>query len=136
MKYYNRPVILTEIVQELNSIPEMTDSYHYKIYGIIDPINNELFYIGCTKVNISERIMCHYREYSCSKKPRENKHEKLQEMIINGIKPKIKIFYLIKEKNLARNIEKYLIHFLINEKYSINLLNKINSINVNPLIDE
>jgi hypothetical protein len=131
--YAKENKIISELIYDLKQDQLLNDISLYKIYGIVNPLNNELFYIGCTKEPVYIRIYSHIREYACSPGDKPSKHEIIQNLISQNIKPIVLLMYSIEDKILARNIEKYLIHFSINNKHKVNLSNRINSKNINPL---
>jgi hypothetical protein len=104
----------------------------YKVYSLVDPTSREIFYIGCTKEEIHKRVYCHSVEVTCGPYVKVSKNEKLRELLDKEIEPIVEVMYFIKDKEIARIIEKHLIHFCSNNKYSVNLLNRINSFSVSP----
>lgn len=102
-------------------IPEFENNL-YKIYLMIDPKTNEVFYIGCTKCTIFLRMSNHYTDSFC----RRPVSIRLQDLASRRLIPKIKIVYQFEDKQKARIVEKYLIHFLSNNNLTFDLANTRN----------
>lgn len=88
---------------------EIYNSSMYKVYGLINPETNHLFYIGKTNDRMIRRLFEHYRVFSGSKR----KTEELKQLSLKGLVPKVKIYYLIENEKEAEIVEKYLINFLM-----------------------
>jgi hypothetical protein len=124
--------LLSEFLSELRCIELFNNTDYYKVYGIVNPINNELFYIGCTKVELYKRIYCHHKERSVfDDSAPVSKNKRIKALISIGVKPEVKVFYYIKDRKTALGVEKCLTHFLINNKLNVKLLNKANSLSIN-----
>jgi len=95
-----------------------------KIYGLIDPRDNTLFYIGCTIVRMHIRLSAHFNENTHM---RTVKKDILYDIVLNGYFPKVEIFYRIEDKYTARIIEKFITNFTIQNKYNSKLVNSIGS---------
>lgn len=93
----------------------------HKIYGLIDPRSNTIFYIGCTSIPMHERLYQHFVD-SGTFTP---KYKVLKSLLINDIYPEVKVFYFIDDKYTARIIEKYITNFLATNNYNIDLCNKV-----------
>lgn len=105
------------LIKELQKVDY---SDNYKVYGLIDPISNTLFYIGCTKAHMSLRLSQHYCELSFNRR----KNSILKKLIDFDLLPKIHIFFESDNKVIARNLEANLIKFLFDETLTIDLDNK------------
>lgn len=112
IKSFRKSVLYKEIVEN-----EAFNRRVNKIYGLINPKTNKLFYIGCTLPPIATRLMSHL---SCN--GNAAKRNELLEIISNDMCPKIKIFYEIENRGLALTIEAHLINF-VQLNTSINLHN-------------
>ena len=93
----------------------------HKIYCMIDPRDDSLFYIGCTSNCI------HYRYYThCTLRETKGVKKQLIDDIINsGLMPQIKVLYSFEDKYTGRMVEKCLINFLSINNHTINLKNRI-----------
>lgn len=112
-------------LNRLKRFPSFNSS-NYKIYGLFDPIDNSLFYIGCTKSPMHVRVSSHINDLSYWGHGRaKGKH--VSEMIQGDRFPIVVVFYSLKDKNEARMIEKYLINFTFNyvSDEKISLLNSV-----------
>lgn len=120
-------------LKKLKEIEAFNSRSFYKIYTLIDPVTMQIFYIGCTKEEIYKRVYLHSTENTVNKKEKISKNERLKNLLDNHIEPIVKVLYFIEDKKIARIVEKYLINFCSNNKYEINLLNRVNSFTVNPI---
>lgn len=120
-------------LEKLKKVDEWCSRDFYKIYLLIDPIDMSIFYIGCTKQEIFKRIYNHTTDHTCFRLNRTDKNRKINELLDSNIEPIVEVLYFIEDKKIARIVEKYLIHFCSNTKYSIRPLNRINSFTVNPV---
>jgi hypothetical protein len=91
-----------------------------KIYGLIDPRDNRLFYIGCSVVPMYKRLSQHMIEAQTIHK---KKREILHEIIEGGLFPIIHIFYKINDRYTARIIEKHITNFVITNNFNTDLVN-------------
>ena len=92
--------------------------FDYKVYGLIDPRDNTLFYIGCTKSLIYFRVYDHFvNNKPCSKR------DKLIKMLDDGVFPRVKVFYEFEDREYAHLVERYLINFISNNEFNFDLIN-------------
>jgi hypothetical protein len=126
--------IVFDFINELKENQEFNNTELYKIYGLINPINNELFYIGCSKNEIHSRIYQHYNSIDLDWNNKVTKKKTLIELQENNIIPIVNVFFYISDKKTAQNIEKHLISFLMNNTYNVNLLNTKYSIICNEIL--
>ena len=57
-----------------------------KIYGLVNPVSGEIFYIGCTRKTLASRLECHKRSSRRSKSPKARYIKWIQWM---GLQPDI-----------------------------------------------
>lgn len=90
------------------NIPMLTDNYY--VYALIDPRNNEPFYIGKGKNN---RALSHYSEKTLRKESNSKKRAKIKKLNKLGYQPLIE--YLeeeIEDETTAYNLEeKYILKY-------------------------
>lgn len=89
------------------------ENVHY-IYKLVNPINEEPFYIGKTN-NIRNRYLNHINSY---RKPLTPLHYYIRHLILHGIKPEIYIIMECKyhsdwEMDIITEMQKY--YFLYNQ---------------------
>lgn len=86
------------------------DELMYYVYGLIDPRNNQVFYIGKGK---DDRALSHFKESSLSTEGNTRKTAKIKKLISLGYSPMIEFYAQnIEDESLAYKIESSLI-----EKY-------------------
>lgn len=90
----------------------------YKIYALIEPSTNTIFYIGCTIAPLHIRMSQHILDFT-----NPGKTKILTNLIQNGSFPGVRILYKISDKTKAKIAEKYLTHFLKHNKLKIDLKN-------------
>jgi len=103
----------------------------FKLYGLIDPRNDELYYIGCTGSPMATRMSQHIALCDGS----DEKNKRIEELLNANIFPKVHVFYYFVSKEKARIAEKYITHFLANNKLKVNLSNKNGVINCSENIN-
>lgn len=121
MKNTSNKVSQNKEYQKLKSNTER-GSFLYKVYGLINPIDNTLFYIGCTKELIYFRVYNHFLEAKNT-----SKKKILHELLDVDLFPIVKVFYEFEDRELAYHTERYLTNFLSNYDFSINLTNILNT---------
>jgi len=98
----------------------------HKVYGMFDPRDDTLFYIGCTKVPMHTRFCQHL----CAYYTRRGilKTERVKCILKDNQFPYIKIFYTFEDKLKARIAEKFITNFVARhvKDGKIHLLNSIN----------
>jgi hypothetical protein len=67
-----------------------------KIYGLIEPITNEIKYIGKTKQELSKRLYAHIHE---SKNSNTKKNKWIKSLTNKNLKPKIEEIDIVSESN-------------------------------------
>ncbi len=78
----------------------------YQIYGLFDPRNNELKYIGYTSVPLNRRLLNHLYELKTKRSKNYRKFEWFQELLDLSLKPDIKTIEIIDKKDWSEK-EKY-----------------------------
>lgn len=78
-----------------------------KIYSLLDPITNEVMYVGRTKVRLSARMSSHYH---CSRHNFTPRDIWIASLTKNGLKPIIKIIEDV-DSSIWREREKYWIKY-------------------------
>jgi hypothetical protein len=97
----------------------------YKVYAMINPIDNSMFYIGCTKQPMYVRINQHYTEVGYGDKDRM-----IEKLALNGMVPIIDVLYTFKDKHNARLVEVHLINFVLKNKRELRLTNSVHRFNI------
>ncbi len=96
-------------------------SFLYKVYGLIDPRDNKLFYVGCTRELIYFRIYNHFTESKETKKK-----EILLDLLDSDLFPNVEVLYEFEEREYAYLIEKYITNFVHNFNFEAKLTNHMN----------
>lgn len=92
-----------------------------RVYKLVDPRSNEVFYIGCTKKLLSQRL----REHMRKEKPSGRSSRSMQrwalinDLIASGMKPKIKLLKIGPAKLLRSEELRY---YNLYKKMGFNLL--------------
>lgn len=60
------------------------------IYVLINPLNDEIFYVGFTN-NLKKRFNTHLNIYGRSKEKNSYKNNTINKIINNGLKPEMKV---------------------------------------------
>jgi len=89
-----------------------TRNRKYRIYGLINPITNSVFYIGCTLQTLKVRLGGHIFESKANRGNPKMKHTVILELIDAGKEPIIKLVENIgsADTEVAHDREKYWIH--------------------------
>lgn len=74
----------------------------YYVYGLIDPVTSELFYIG---KGSNDRCNQHVKDAKNNKNPDNRKEKRINEILLSGNTPKIKKFYTNLPEEVAYNKE-------------------------------
>lgn len=92
-----------------------------KVYGLIDPENNELFYVGCTRMPMVDRVTRHLRtHYRTLDKRMTHKLNKLNQ---SKTFPIVVIYCAYESRELAESAERALIIAMSQLDYNVLLLN-------------
>lgn len=82
----------------------MRENLVYKIYVLIDPTTNEYKYIGFTSWEIEERLNKHIQ---LSYNPKDYVHKWIHQLLINNIKPTVKLLEIVDEKDKWQDRERW-----------------------------
>jgi len=96
-----------------------------KIYAIVDPLSNNIFYIGCSKRPLHIRYMEHINGHMCQSG--RDKQRTIDNMVNEGREPLIEVLYSFKDDVNAKLIEKFIINFTSLYSFRCNLKNTINT---------
>lgn len=111
-----------EYMEHIKTLPSYNDA-RYKIYTLTNPMNDEIFYIGCTKSTLHQRLCSHILGFGfCGLK---RKTEIIRDIVSNGYVPIINPCYWIESKEEAQLIEKHLINFVGKNIKSVFLANTL-----------
>lgn len=53
-------IIFVKYNLKINVMKKVSDVTFYNVYGLVDPITNVIFYVGCTSMSLEERLRNHY----------------------------------------------------------------------------
>jgi len=118
---------------EFMKLKEETErgNFLYKVYGLVDPRDGKLFYVGCTRELIYFRVYNHFLESKNTKKK-----QMLTELLDKGLFPIVEVFYEMEEREHAYMIERYLTNFIYNYSDHAKLVNIRNTKKINTLISK
>lgn len=95
------------------------------IYKLIDPITNEVRYVGKTQTSLLKRLIGHIRELESNINPKFSiKNEWISDLLSKGHAPKIELIEQV-EESLTKEKEKYWVNYysksnsLLNVQYNL-----------------
>lgn len=102
-------IVKNEYYKHIRNLKSYNDD-RYKIYTLSYPYNNDIFYIGCTKLPLHQRLGNHVGMFGfCGL---AWKTTIIKGIVDNGDLPIITPHYWIESKEEAKLIEKHLINFI------------------------
>lgn len=94
----------------------------YKVYGMINPVSLKLFYIGCSRVRMIDRVIIHFKQMPSFK---DRRKDDIVDALFNlKMMPMIVIYSVHEDKEKAMAVEKGLICAMSHIDYDIDLTNR------------
>jgi len=96
--------------------------HEYKVYVLIDPIDNLIKYVGCTRNDLKRRLSLHCNSNVLDKKKNPEKYEWAMRLVSVGLRPIIVPLFTFNSKKEAFTQEHILTESL--KKLGVKLFNK------------